>query len=93
MGVSVDLDDSTPGNGETYLSCLLLQQQQLIDRTLNIGLQKELAGFSASNSEFGMYLSESFSFRDQLVGVLREVLLGLQDGHDDDSGRVGDWWF
>lgn len=40
-----------------------------------------------------MYLSESFSFRDQLVGVLREVLLGLQDGHDDDSGRVGDWWF
>lgn len=40
-----------------------------------------------------MYLSESLSFRDQLVRVLREVLLGLQDGHDDDSGRVGDWWF
>lgn len=53
----------------------------------------ELAYFSASNNRFEVYLSESFSFRDQLVGVLREVLLGLQDGHDDDSGRIGDWWF
>lgn len=53
----------------------------------------ELANFSALKNEFEVYLSESLSLRNQLVGVLREVLLGLQDGHDDDSGRVGDWWF
>jgi hypothetical protein len=44
MRVSVDLDDLNRKR-ETYLSCLLLQQQQLIDRTLNIGLQMGLVYF------------------------------------------------
>lgn len=74
-----------------YLSGLLLQHQQLVDRTLDIGLNwgkvsiHKVSVGRVSNSHLG----KGLSFRDQLVGVLGEVLLGLQQasGHDDECGR------
>lgn len=75
-------------DGTAYLSGLLLQHQQLVDRALDIGLiWGEVSIYSTAIDEIGeSHLGKGLSFRDQLVGVLGEVLLGLQhaSGHDDE---------
>lgn len=65
-----EFDDPVMGDGtKSYLSCLLLQHQQLVDRTLDIGLHGvSLDSISLANinhtfaraSASGMSLSASF---------------------------------
>lgn len=78
----------------TYLSCLLFQHQQLVDRTLNIGLpgSQHPHPYNAQAVSFSD-LCKQLRLGNQLVSILAEVLLGLEDsvGHGDESCYVTVW--
>jgi len=93
MRVSVDLDDLNVGKRENTPVVLASPAATAYRSHPEHRSANEISLLSRIKNAFEVYLSEGLSLRNQLVGVLREVLLGLQDGHDDDSGRVGDWWF
>lgn len=74
----------------SYLSCLFLQSQQLVDGSLDISLQKKTSALFPGSSKCKSHLCEGLSLRDDLVGLLGEVLLGLQQaavGHGDECGK------
>lgn len=73
-----------------HLSSLLLQHQQLVDGTLSVGLKMKRGisfGFTLSSTSLSRsHLRQGLGVWDELVGILGEVLLGLQQTvrHDDE---------